>query len=457
MVLFWLVYFYSCYFFYKFFKRKKCQQLNLTTYNFITKQYTSNLSLGNLLVFLKNFILYQPKFLAYKYFYNSIKMYNERKNNNENNMYLFIPIILIFLILVLPFRFFIKWLTGFSYFSIKISSICATQMTDVLGFDWEVKTFYHDVIESYLQFITSYFFTGLFTDVSKKKIFYNYGGVDIYFNPPRPHPPSTEAMLKCANFIKRQECLEEAMRIGARDTKPALIIHNSIKGSEVNGPQKVFPGATFLNKDGSKIIYYESDCKYHISYKNGIEHPIIWQSSEGIAGNRHVNCYTASTAKNSDGSVFSRPIHYNEKNINSLEEDKLLVQKAIIASMFNPNWRITKEGLEKDQHINMFDQIQEMHDRKELNSTMSEQYEYFSFFLDENGIKLVNVGPKTNIQFFNEEVKYRESPEDHKIILIKDMIQNTTFKDGSISLPDTFENSSRIVRNSTNFFIDNNI
>ena len=98
-----------------------------------------------------------------------------------------------------------------------------------------------------------------------------------------------------------------------------------------------------------------------------------------------------------------------------------------------------------------------MHDRKELNSTMSEQYEYFSFFLDENGIKLVNVGPKTNIQFFNEEVKYRESPEDHKIILIKDMIQNTTFKDGSISLPDTFENSSRIVRNSTNFFIDNNI
>jgi hypothetical protein len=79
--------------------------LNLKTYNYITEKYTKNLDLGNFFVFLKNFIFYQPKLLAYEYFYNSVKIYNEKK---EKNIYIIIFIVIIFIVVILPFRIFIK-------------------------------------------------------------------------------------------------------------------------------------------------------------------------------------------------------------------------------------------------------------------------------------------------------------------------------------------------------------
>lgn len=458
MILFWLVYFYSCYFYYRLFKLKKCQKLNLNNYNYISSRYTGNLSLGNLLVFLKNFILYQPKFLAYNYFYNSIKVYND-KNVNEN-VYLFLPIILSFLLLALPFRLFIKWLTGFSYFSIKISAICSTQMIDVLAFDWEWKNFYDDIIESYLQSITSYFFTGLFLDVSEKKIYYNFDGVGIYFNPPHTKPKDVDNVLKCVKLVKQTDYIKEALRIGVKDIKPSLIVHNTIKGPNINSSQvnTGFYGARVLNKDGSIFIYCESNQQHPIYFSNDTEYPVLYQSPKGIITSNPVNCHAIITASHKDGVAFSKMVHYNEKDIKYLEEDKLSIQKAIWISMLSPSWMATKGGLKPDKHVNFYDKVQEMHDKKELNDTMSHQYEYASNFFEENGLKLVNVGLKTPNEFFeefNKETGLVQSIDEHKKILIIDMIQNTTIKDGVITLPDSFENSSYTVKKSANFIIDN--
>jgi hypothetical protein len=143
-------------------------------------------------------------------------------------------------------------------------------------------------------------------------------------------------------LITQQESLLEAMKIGTKHAKPSNILLNY-----KDGPIKSYPGIQFLNKDGSKIVYFESDQKEYICYKDGSFHPLLLQHHEGIGGAKHVNRYIASTAKNSDGSVFNQIRRYNENDVYRLEEDKFLAQQGFTASLFQPHYRFVKKGLEK--------------------------------------------------------------------------------------------------------------
>lgn len=451
VVLFWLFYFYSCYFFYRLFKYKKCQTLDLRLYNYITEKYTSNLKLGNFFVFFKNFFFYQPKLLAFKYYYNSIKIYHEKK---EINIFLFMFFI-IFLLLVLPFRFFIKWLTGFSYFSIKVSSICTNKMFIVLDSDWDFSNFYSDVIEMYLQLISSHFFTGLFVEIIEKKIYFNYDGVDIYCNPPQT--PRT-GQISYKKYINNPIYLQQAIKEGVMNIQPAVVTVKSVDNSK-----KDYNGAVINNRNNAKIVYLESDQKEHIVYKDGTSHPILLQSHEGLFGKKHVNSYIAATTKKQEDFkevVINHKLkHYNQGELHTLEKDKFLVYRAMLLSLFEPNTVITDTGVINDSSYNNFwDKLQDMYDKKELHPSLTASFEYCSYFLKSNNLKPMDFGPKKNsmIAAIKEDLKLKESCDDHKVILIKDMITNTDIKNGEILLPDYIKEPSFEIRESIKYFDENN-
>jgi hypothetical protein len=76
--------------------------------------------------------------------------------------------------------------------------------------------------------------------------------------------------------------------------------------------------------------------------------------------------------------------------------------------------------------------------------------------LNKNGLSPIDLGPRTKGEVIKELVGLKESEKDHKIKLIKDLIENTTYKDGKIDIPDSFEKSSLDVKNSVDFFNNNN-
>lgn len=418
VTLLWLLYFFLCYFFYKFSRIEKCQQLDFKTYNYISENYTGNLSLGNVFVFFKNFIYYQPKFLAYNYYYNCIKILNKKDEKDEKNVYIFLLIIFLSFLIKIPFRFFTKWLTGFSYFSIKISAICANKMIDTLETDWEWKNFYFEIIETYFQLISSYFFTGLFLEVKNKKIFYNYNGVDITFNPSSgPGKPVNIYML--SDVIKNIEYLTTGVDLATKNMTPKRVYLPN-----VDNFNRSFNGADIHHRDGTRSIYVESPQQRPIVYNDGSALKILEQSFEGMQNDRHVNRYVVATAVNKDRTVASNHIKYLEKDINMLENDKFIIGKSIILSLFEPIKIITDRGVRDDQYyINNFDKFRELYSKGELNKALIPAYEYFGYFFDSNSIPAVELGPKSKGQVIKEEIQFRETKRDHKINAVKEIIK----------------------------------
>ena len=435
MVLLWLFYFYSYHFYCVFFKKITCQKINFKNYEYIGDYCTSELFIGNIFVFLKNFFYYQAKFLAFNYYYNFLKVYYQKNENKTNFLFL---VFLFSLAIILPVRLFIKWLTGFSYFTIRTSAICSNLFLDVYNSDWDKNNFYSSFFEIWLQLITSYFFLGLFSEVKIKKIYYNTNKMGIYFNPNKyPFDNIGKVMqnYKYSDQLSNIDYLKASFIASSKIYTP-----QQITITNVHGLNKTFNGTAIKNKDGSTFVYVESSQKQPIVFDNNVSHKILRQIPDGLYNTTHVNSYVFATVYDLNMLVFYKILKYTEKNIPLLEKDKFLLHQAFLLSMFEKDTVITSDCLKESFFFeNTWDRLSEMYNKKELHPSFVSSYGYCHAFLVQNFFNPIILGPRTKGEVFKEELRLKESPRDHKIKLYIHLIKNIRCENGNVWIPENLK------------------
>lgn len=165
--LFFNVY-YLFYFYYNiyFFKFNKYNYNN--PYNFGFKKYNfNNITIQHLFYFFFKL----PQMLSFKVTYIFLKNIHFKKQN------LNLASILI-LLFIIPFRFYIKLITGFSYISIKISLILICNFIGVLKFDYEN---YNAVYDNFMCNLYVSYINPILKDVNNYNIYWD--NKKIVFNP----------------------------------------------------------------------------------------------------------------------------------------------------------------------------------------------------------------------------------------------------------------------------------
>lgn len=442
VVCLWLVYFYGYYFFCTIFKIEKCQQLDFLIYNTIID--TFDLNLGNIFVFLKNFLYYIPKFTAFRFYYNSIKVYHEKENSN---MYLFLTIMLVTLLIAFPFRILVKWVTGFSFFSIKTGVICTNQLFEIPPVtNWNLNNFYFEVVEVYLQLLSSYYCTGLFLDVFHKKIYFNRNGLNIGFNP--PHPDLSKLDLKYAYYFKNLDYVAKALGYLKKSIVPKKIMVNTVDSNNNN-----FNGFSILNKNGEKIVLVQSLQDEPLKFKNGTKWPILNTSVEGLQKQKHV--YNYIPASDTNNITMAEIIKYKERDAFLLETDKFLASKALLSSSYKFYYSFLQNGIQKDQLFNnLWERISDLHDRKKLFPDLFYFFEFFHGFTSQNFGSVSKIGARAEediLDILKEEIEIRETRIDHKLYLFDNMLDNTQFVNGKIYVPESITELNYGLRKSIDF------
>lgn len=126
------------------------------------------------LMFAINNLYYLPKLVAYKIVYNFLKLLFEKKIKN----YFFI-LILMMIFIIYPFRLVVKYITGFSYITIKFSSYITKDLIELSYYDYDS---YSILIENCLFNINSHFYYEIIEYVKNLKIIL-FENTNICFNP----------------------------------------------------------------------------------------------------------------------------------------------------------------------------------------------------------------------------------------------------------------------------------
>lgn len=166
------------------------------------------------------------------------------------------------MLIKLPFRLLVKWLTSFSYLTIKIAAVCASQMVDVIDYDFEINSFYHDIFETYLQCITSYYFTSLLSDVKFRKIYFNFDEIFITFNPPQTDVAKLEKVFRGLPQILAE------IELSTLNLLPVSVRLRNIENFESN---KIYLGTVIPHKNGDRTLLVQTDNSKSIRFPDGSE------------------------------------------------------------------------------------------------------------------------------------------------------------------------------------------
>ena len=405
----WCFYYTVCYFLYKYTKTTICMTVNLDIYHFLEKYFFGYYSMGNPLLFIWEFLYYQPKILSFNYFYSILKL----KQNPEAWQFF------IFIIIILPFRILIKLLTGFSYLSIKVSAEITHKISEVFSLDWDVETWYKELLEGSLQSIYERYFVNLYCDTKRLKIFLNYNGQPLQLNP-----------YWYNFFFKELPSLTKSMILSKDNIDIKWVkIHDS----------KFHPGILFTDKKSAvSCVSVQSSARYtELKFK---EQQYLYKSilhiKEGVLGKKNVWDYNCISANKSDEVIFLKKFDLYKLDKDLLDRNKMYFFKTILLSLFNNDVVLNKEGvIENNDFNNFYERLLFLYNNKELDSRFKELFEYVNFFFGEN---------------FHEIDK---NLLNHKINVFNYMVENTDIIDNNILKPfsENYYNPSEEVKISLNY------
>ena len=383
--------------------------LNLDVYHSLQKHIFGEWYIGNPILFVWKFLYYQPKILAFNYFYSILKL----KQNPEAWQFF------IFILIILPFRILIKLLTGFSYLSIKVASEVTSKISNVFELDWEWVFWYDELVISLFDSISQRYFIGLYCDTQFLKIFLNYNNQILRLNP-----------YWYDFFFKGLPSLTKSIILSKDNIDIKWVkIHDS----------KFHPGTTLTDKKSAvSCVSVQSAARYtELKFKeDSYMYESLLQVKQGVLGKKNLWNYKCISFNKQDGLVSLKAFNEKDSNQFLLNQNKIYFFKTILLSLFNNDVVLNKEGvIENNDFNNFYERLLFLYNNKELDSRFKELFEYVNFFFGEN---------------FHEIDK---NLLNHKINVFNYMVENTDIIDNNILKPfsENYYNPSEEVKISLNY------
>lgn len=306
------------------------------------------------------FLLY-PKLKGYELMYNFFSLFFKKQVNNTR-----IIIIFVLILIVLPIRFFVKFFTGYSYISIKISSSITNSIIDLMTYEYDcLKTLADNVL---LDFDSDYIFP-LIEKIAFYKIYIENN--KIVFNPWYEHffPDLTD--IKKALWASKKLFRIHSIQTTKMTKHPAYIM--KIYGNEPNI-------TTFIQQSSSDTRpILDSSGK-------PIRETAIHGPTTGAWKKERVYNYSPVTFNKEEDSVILQPVStWKEPEFFSLQ--KKAAFQALMLGLFKMDKIIIDGNIVENPKFSYFiDRLIEAYNNKTLSQEHMDCVSYLLDFIEKNAI-----------------------------------------------------------------------
>lgn len=422
-IFIWLIYYFWVFILNRYFKINTNIKINLFFFDYISNNFTSDLSLGEGIVFFKNFLFYQPKLLAFNYFYNFLNaFYDTKKTKNlnfESILYILI-FIFIFFIFILPFRILVKLVTGLSFLFLKNSAICTNQLADIINFNVLYPDSDYSIDKNFLQFISTYYFSDLLKSARLKVIYLDFSKEDgefVLFNPNEP----VEQVFR---LLRKTDILKKSIYYAYKQNN--LYYVNFLNS---NNPGKTYIGSAWLSRDRkSGLVTVKTDINDSISFKDGSKYDVAYYSHRKPGESE--NIHEVTNFNEIDKVIRLKPVLITEKNFTELDEVKFELAKALLIAYVKPVNILTLFGVKVNfDYPDVRSYLTHLYDNKLLPPSLAAQFEYTEYYYVHNfndnfelsGL-LGNLSP-SNLAFIQNEILHADTEKGMKINLHEFLIK----------------------------------
>lgn len=321
-------------------------------------EINDNIYENTILLHIYYYYIVYPKLKGYQLMYIFLNFFFKKKSHSIN-----IVLMILIFILIIPIRFFIKILTGFSYFSIKIASSLVVSFIDVLSYKFDS---WRAVLDNVLLDFNSEYIYLIINEISNYRIYEK--NLDIIFNP-----------LWYDFFFKDIKAVEKAI----------ISANNVFKLRKIETKYMTpHPGfVTELDKNNPHI-------KTFIQQSSSNERPM----SGGLADKALLNVPTG--AFNKPGTHNFAPVSINTqleqfkiqnvstwKNMEFFNLQKKTAFQTLFLGLYKKDLIIVNGEIIQNPKFNFFiDRLIEAYDNKTLDKESYESISYLLEFVENNGI-----------------------------------------------------------------------